>query len=68
MSACVMHLAHVLLGFRMSLSSHQAAAWREHLLARSGRDPALFLRKWGREALRKENLKPGLRFKAGAVM
>lgn len=45
----------------------QAAAWREVLLARGGRDAALLLRKWGREALRKENIRPGLRFKAGAA-
>ncbi|KAK9845380.1 hypothetical protein WJX81_005043 [Elliptochloris bilobata] len=56
-----------LAGSLFSPGDAQAGAWREHLMARSGRDPALFLRKWGREALRKENIKPGLRFKAGAA-
>jgi len=44
-----------------------AAANLEFLLTRRGRDAALFVRKWLREAARKEGVQPAGRFKPGTV-
>lgn len=40
--------------------------WWEFLVTRRGKDAALFLRKWLREALRKAGISTKMRFKAGA--
>ncbi|PSC73797.1 sec1 family domain-containing MIP3 [Micractinium conductrix] len=45
----------------------QADRWLEFLLSRKGRDSPMFLRKWLREAARKENVPQTQRFKPGSV-
>ncbi len=47
-------------------SDAQMGQWREFLVTRQGKDAALFLRKWLREALRKAGIQTMMRFKAGA--
>lgn len=46
-------------------SDAQMGQWREFLATRKGKDAALFLRKWMREALRKAGIQTKMRFKAG---
>ncbi|EIE22710.1 hypothetical protein COCSUDRAFT_42345 [Coccomyxa subellipsoidea C-169] len=48
-------------------SDAQMGQWREFLVTRQGKDAALFLRKWLREALRKAGIQTMMRFKAGSV-
>ncbi|BDA45712.1 probable Sec1 family domain-containing protein 2 [Coccomyxa sp. Obi] len=48
-------------------SDAQMGQWREFLATRKGKDAALFLRKWMREALRKAGIQTKMRFKAGSV-
>jgi hypothetical protein len=45
----------------------QMMQWREFLLSRTGKDAALFLRKWLREALRKAGISTKMRFKTGGM-
>lgn len=47
-------------------SDAQMGQWREFLATRKGKDAALFLRKWMREALRKAGIQTKMRFKAGS--
>ncbi|KAI7845287.1 hypothetical protein COHA_001130 [Chlorella ohadii] len=45
----------------------QAERWLEFLLSRKGRDAPMFLRKWLREAARKENVPQVRSFKPGSI-
>ncbi|PRW45607.1 sec1 family domain-containing MIP3 [Chlorella sorokiniana] len=45
----------------------QAERWLEFLLSRKGRDAPMFLRKWLREAARKENVPQARSFKPGSI-